>query len=97
MMTIPLMILAGLSVLGGLLNLPGCYTFTNGWSIPLRGIHEGEFVALVACISTLLALLAIGLGWWLYNPRRYEAFWALPAAKRRMTRCGAISDRSSKC
>jgi len=83
-MTVPLMILAGLSVLGGLLNFPSLKTFGVWLEHTLKNnIHEGEFVLLVAVISTILALLAIFLGWWLYNPRRYEAFWAMPAAKRK--------------
>ncbi len=84
LMTIPLMILAALSLLGGLLNLPfkGFHNFTLWLEHSIEGIHEGEFVILVALISTVLALLAIGLGWWLYNPRRYAEFWDQPAAKR---------------
>ncbi len=82
-MTIPLMVLAALSVLGGMLNLPAVHTLTK-WLEHTLGhvIHEGEFVILVAAISTVLALIAIGAGWWLYNPRRFEEFWAIPAAKR---------------
>ena len=81
--TVPLIILAALSVLGGLLNPPGIHTLTKWIEHTLEGVvHEGEFVLLVALISTVLALLAILLGWWLYNPRRYEEFWAAPAAKR---------------
>ena len=83
-MTVPLMILAGLAVLGGLLNFPSLKTFGIWLEHTLKNnLHEGEFVLLVAVISTILALLAIFLGWWLYNPRRYEAFWAMPAAKRK--------------
>ncbi len=83
-MTVPLMVLAGLSVLGGLLNFPSLKTFGMWLEHTLKNtLHEGEFVLLVAVISTILALLAIFLGWWLYNPRRYEAFWAMPAAKRK--------------
>jgi NADH-quinone oxidoreductase subunit L len=84
-MTIPLMILAGLSVLGGLLNLPfkGFHQFTI-WIEHTAGeiVKEGEFVVLVALISTGLTLLAFALAWWLYNPRRYEEFWSEPAARR---------------
>ncbi len=83
-MTVPLIILAGLSVLGGLLNFPTLKTF-GGWLEHTleANLHEGEFILLVAAISTILALLAILAGWWLYNPARYEQFWALPAAKRK--------------
>jgi NADH-quinone oxidoreductase subunit L len=83
-MTVPLMILAGLSVLGGLLNFPTLKTLGVWLEHTLKNnLQEGEFVLLVAVISTILALLAIFLGWWLYNSRRYEAFWAMPAAKRK--------------
>jgi NADH-quinone oxidoreductase subunit L len=82
-MTIPLMILAVLSVIGGILNLPTIHTLTKWLEHTLKEtVHEGEFLILVAVISTVLALLAIAAGFWLYNARRYEAFWAEPAAKR---------------
>jgi NADH-quinone oxidoreductase subunit L len=83
LMTVPLIILAGLSLLGGLLNLPTIHTL-SGWLEHTLGnvIHEGEFSLPVALTSTALALLSISLGWWLYNPIRYAAFWAQPAVKR---------------
>jgi NADH-quinone oxidoreductase subunit L len=84
-MTVPLMILAALSILGGLLNLPfkGFHHFTL-WVEHTLGeiVKEGEFVILVALISTGLALLAFAIAWWLYSPRRYEEFWSEPAARR---------------
>ncbi|MFM8321816.1 MAG: NADH-quinone oxidoreductase subunit L [Chloroflexota bacterium] len=84
-MTVPLIILALLSALGGLMNLPfhGFHNFTL-WIEHTLGelVHEGEFNLLVAGVSTLLALGAVALGYWLYNPRRYAAFWDQPAAKR---------------
>lgn len=83
LMTVPLVFLAALSVLGGLLNLPTIHTLTKWLEHTLEGVvHEGEFVLLVAAISTVLALIAIAVGWWLYNPTRYEAFFAEPAARR---------------
>jgi NADH-quinone oxidoreductase subunit L len=83
-MTVPLMVLAGLSVLGGLLNLPFLPTLEKWLENTLKDtIHAVAFNPLVAGISIVLALLAIFLGWWLYNPGRYEEFWAMPAAKRK--------------
>ena len=83
-MTVPLMVLAGLSVVGGILNLPGILTLEKWLEHTLKNtIHAVAFSPLVAGISVGLAILAIFLGWWLYNPARYEAFWALPAAKRK--------------
>ncbi len=81
-MTIPLMVLAALSVLGGGLNLPWLHSLTHWLEHSISHIHPGEFVVLVAVISTGLALLAILLAWRLYNPKRYQVFYAIPAAKR---------------
>ena len=67
-MTAPLMVLALLSVFGGLLNLPGTDILT-GWlkgTQALSGLVPGEFNLSVALISTGLALLAIALSWFLY-------------------------------
>ena len=81
-MTVPLIILAILSVLGGTLNLPWTHTLTTWLEHSIEHVHEGEFVILVAALSTGLALLAIFLAWLIYSPKRYEAFTAIPAAKR---------------
>ena len=64
--TIPLMILATLSVIGGALNLPGLHTFTT-WLEHTINVHPGEFNLQVAIISTVLALLAIFISWLLYG------------------------------
>ncbi len=76
--TIPLMILAALSVLGGALNLPYVHTLTNWLEHTVKIVeHEGEVAAwlqvswgglnpLVAIISTVAALLAIYFSWLLY-------------------------------
>jgi NADH-quinone oxidoreductase subunit L len=78
-MTVPLMVLAGLSILGGVLNLPGVHTLTH-WiehTIELAE-HEAHVAAwlevswgglnpYVAVISTILALLAIFFSWLIYG------------------------------
>jgi len=83
--TVPLMILAVLSFFGGLINLPfdGFHQFAH-WLEHTLGeyAHAGEFILPVALLSTALALISVALGWWLYNARRYEEFWAIPAARR---------------
>ena len=73
-MTVPLMVLAVLSVLGGALNLPfeGFHNLGHWLEYTL---HEVESLALdygVAGISTVLALAAIALAWFIYgrNPLR---------------------------
>ncbi len=70
-MTVPLMILAFLSIVGGMLNLPGLHTLT-GWLEHTIEVHAGEFVWSVAILSTVLALAAILLSWFIYgrNPLR---------------------------
>jgi NADH-quinone oxidoreductase subunit L len=90
-MTIPLIILAILSVTGGFINFPTYHTFTTwlGHTIQVAGEGEaageaaaaGGFDPLVAIISTALALSAIALAWYFYM-RRYEAMKMLPANKR---------------
>lgn len=79
--TVPLVILAGLSLVGGALNLPGVHTFTEWLEHTLEHVHPGEFVFSVAAISTIMALLAISLSYWLYS-RRFQAMHELPVAQR---------------
>ncbi len=64
--TVPLMVLAFLSILGGVLNLPGLHTLT-GWLEHTIDVHAGEFVISVALISMGLALLAIYISWLIYG------------------------------
>jgi NADH-quinone oxidoreductase subunit L len=70
-MTVPLMVLAGLSVLGGVLNLPGVHTFTH-WLEHTIEVHAGEFNLQVAIVSTVLALAAIFISWLLYGRKPIE-------------------------
>jgi len=84
LMTVPLIILAVLATFGGLLNLPSLHTLSTWLEHTLHGnIIEGGFILSVALVSILLALGAIALGWSIYSPHKYEAFWAKPAAVRR--------------
>jgi len=73
-MTVPLMVLAALSVIGGALNLPfeGFHNLGHWLEYTL---HEVESLPLnlgVAGISTVLAVAAIALSWYIYgrNPLR---------------------------
>jgi NADH-quinone oxidoreductase subunit L len=70
--TVPLMVLAALSILGGALNLPGIHTFTE-WLEHTIEVHAGEFVMSVALISTGLALLAIFISWLIYGRNPLKA------------------------
>ena len=80
-MTVPLILLAILSLFGGLLNLPRIHTFAIWLEHTSEHYHPGEFSLLVAGISVTVALTAIGLGWYFYD-RRYRALQSLPTAKR---------------
>ena len=71
--TVPLMVLAALSVLGGALNLPGIHTLTAWLEHTLPFIKPGEFVMSVALISTGLALLAILFSWLIYGHNPLKA------------------------
>jgi NADH-quinone oxidoreductase subunit L len=66
-MTAPLIALAALSVVGGILNLPGVHSLTHWLEHTLEHAHAAEFNFLVAGISTVLALLAIALAWLIYG------------------------------
>ena len=82
-MTIPLIILAALAAMGGALNLPNIHTFSLWLEHTLReNVEEGEFVIIVALLSTALALTSAFLAWLLYRSKNYEKFWSVPAAKR---------------
>ena len=91
-MTIPLMILALLSIVGGFLNFPSLHTFTTWLEHTIKIAPEaaaggeataaaGGFNLTVALVSTILALAAIALAWYLYT-RRYQDMQTLPLAKR---------------
>jgi NADH-quinone oxidoreductase subunit L len=92
LITIPLIILAVLSALGGLINLPYINTFGH-WlehtikiEEAVKAIHTGEaatggFNILVAGTSVGVALIGVLLAWLLYS-RRYQRLQDMPTAKR---------------
>ena len=65
-MTVPLIVLAGLSIVGGALNLPGVHTLTH-WLEHTIHVHASEFNLQVALLSVIFALLAILAAWQLYG------------------------------
>ena len=66
-MTVPLIVLAGLSIVGGALNLPGLHTLTDWLEHTLHHAHVTAFNFQVAGLSILFALAAIGLSFVLYG------------------------------
>lgn len=71
--TIPLMVLAVLSVVGGALNLPSVETLSHWLEQTVKFIKPIEFQWNVALISTGLALLAILISWLLYGRKPLKA------------------------
>ncbi|MCK4490514.1 MAG: NADH-quinone oxidoreductase subunit L, partial [Anaerolineales bacterium] len=69
--TVPLIALAVLASMGGMLNLPGIHTFTLWQEHTFEAfhlhLHHGEFNPWIALISTGLAVVAIFLAWLLYG------------------------------
>ncbi len=74
-MTVPLMVLAALSVLGGFINFPakGFHQFGHWLEHTLKVVEFPPFSLAVAGLSTLLALAAIGLSWFLYQRKPLAA------------------------
>jgi len=68
-MTVPLMVLAGLALLGGGLNLPfsGLHTLGHWLAYTLSGTEALPLNLQVALVSTILVLLAILISWLLYG------------------------------
>ncbi len=72
--TIPLMILALLSITGGFLNFPSLHTLTTWLDHTVQAVVGGEgeavsFNFVVAILSTVLAVGGIVLAWYLYIRR----------------------------
>jgi NADH-quinone oxidoreductase subunit L len=65
--TVPLVILAVLSVLGGLINFPGVNTLEHWLEHTLEGIEPIEFSAMVALISLGVAVLGLFLSYLVYG------------------------------
>lgn len=82
-MTVPLMVLAGLSVVGGALNLPfeGFHNLSHWLEYTLGEVHALPLDLQVAGISTALALLAIFISWLIYGRNPLKAGQTDPLKK----------------
>jgi NADH-quinone oxidoreductase subunit L len=67
--TIPLIILAVLSVVGGGLNLPGSHILETWLEHTIEGLHAGAFVPLLAGLALLVALAGLFAAWLVYGMR----------------------------
>lgn len=72
LVTIPLMILAVLSVAGGALNLPGKHTLEHWLSSTLEIRHPAEFIWSIAIASFSIAIIAILLAYFIYGKKPLE-------------------------
>src|SRR5690606_21028627 len=74
-MTVPLILLAALSVLGGLMNLPfeGFHHLGHWLEESIVNAHIAEITLAPAAIATVLALIAMALSWLLYGRKPLEA------------------------
>ena len=79
--TVPLILLAALSVLGGLINLPMFHTFTDWLEESLGHMHAAEFAFWIAALTTIASVSAILVAWYFYY-RRYQKQQEMPAADR---------------
>jgi NADH-quinone oxidoreductase subunit L len=70
--TVPLMILAALSILGGVLSLPGLDNLSLWLKQTVRQIEPARFDVAVAGVSTVLALAAIYISWLIYGRKSLE-------------------------
>ncbi len=70
LVTVPLIILAILSVLGGALNLPGSHLLETWLEHTFGPGHPTGFVVSIAVISTVVALLGLLIAWSIYGQRK---------------------------
>ncbi len=67
--TLPLIILAVLSAVGGALNLPGSHVLESWLEHTIEGVHGAGFVPLLAGLALLVALLGLLAAWMVYGRR----------------------------
>ncbi len=79
--TLPLVVLAILSVFGGALNLPGLHTLGKWLEESLAQTSSAEFILWVALLSLVVALAGLFIAWMVYSQRRMPFKDADPLAK----------------
>ncbi|MGB3701436.1 MAG: NADH-quinone oxidoreductase subunit L [Anaerolineales bacterium] len=81
LITIPLIILAFFSAIGGILNLPRLHTFAEWLEHTVKVIHPVEFSLAAAVVASIVALSGLVVAWVVYS-WRYKQLQELPPAKR---------------
>lgn len=70
LVTVPLVLLAVFTVLGGALNLPGSHLLETWLEHTFGPGHAGEFIMTIAVISTVVALVGLLIAWSIYGQRK---------------------------
>jgi len=81
LITVPLIVLAFFSAVGGILNLPRLHSFAEWLEHTVTAIHPIDFSLVTAIVASLIALLGLVLAWVVYS-WRYKQLQELPPAKR---------------
>jgi NADH-quinone oxidoreductase subunit L len=71
--TVPLIILALLSLFGGVINIPGLHPLTTYLSTVLEHAHVTEFNLVIAPLAALLAVVAAVIAWFIYGRKPMAA------------------------
>jgi NADH-quinone oxidoreductase subunit L len=81
LITIPLIILAFFSAIGGILNLPRLHSFAEWLEHTVKVIHPVDFSVTAAVVASIIALSGLGVAWLIYS-WHYRKLEDLPPAKR---------------
>ncbi len=81
LVTVPLIVLAFFSAVGGILNLPRLHTFAEWLEHTVSAIHPMDFSFITAIVASIIALVGLVLAWVVYS-WRYKKLQELPPAKR---------------
>jgi NADH-quinone oxidoreductase subunit L len=76
--TVPLVILAALSTVGGIINFPGLQWLENWLEPVFTKLVPGQFVWSVAASSLVVALIGLALAWVFYSARKTLALPGQP-------------------
>ncbi len=81
LITVPLIVLAFFSAVGGILNLPRLHSFAEWLEHTVKVIHPIEFNIIAAVVASLVAVSGLFIAWVVYS-WRYKQLQELPPAKR---------------
>jgi NADH-quinone oxidoreductase subunit L len=81
LITIPLIVLAFFSAIGGILNLPRLHSFAEWLEHTVKVIHPVDFNLVAAVVASLVALSGLFVAWLVYD-RRYKKIQELPLEER---------------